>query len=104
MTNSFVQVPQLPRSLLPRTKAPFLAKHGRVSDSTGLIARAASRRTSYEWRYGLDQKTWTTAPLTFHAKTTLHGLTPGQSSAFRGRAVTKAGEGVGRLVVTLVVQ
>jgi hypothetical protein len=72
-------------------KAPLAAKHGRVSTEVDLTARAADRRATYFWEYSLDQKTWTSAPSTLQAKTTIAGLTPGQEYAFRFRVQTRKG-------------
>jgi hypothetical protein len=55
-----------------------------------------------EWQYGTDGKTWTTAPVTLTAKTTIEGLTPGTLYYFRYRPVTKLGEGDWSAIVTLV--
>jgi hypothetical protein len=77
-----------------RTPRVFAAKAGTVSGSVTLVARAAARRSSYEWQYSTDAgKTWLAAPSTLQAKTTVSGLTPGATMEFRYRPVTKKGEG-----------
>jgi hypothetical protein len=58
-----------------------------------VIAVAAARRAAYDWQYSSDGgKTWTTAPSTLQAKTTVAGLVPGSTVHFKFRAVTKTGE------------
>jgi hypothetical protein len=58
---------------------------------------------SYEWQYSLDQKTWTNAPSSLQAKTTITGLTSSTTYYFRFRGVTKAGEGAFSQVVQILV-
>jgi hypothetical protein len=65
---------------------------GAVPGSVKLIAKAPSHRASYEWQFSTDQKTWTNAPGTLQAKTTLVGLPSGTIHYFRFRAITKTGE------------
>jgi hypothetical protein len=75
-------------------KRVFAAKPGAVSGSVKVVAVTAARRASYEWQYSVDAgKTWSPAPSTLQAHTTIPGLTPGASVSFRYRAVTKTGEG-----------
>jgi hypothetical protein len=72
----------------------FAAKPGAVSGAVTLVAASAAHRASYEWQYSADGgKTWVAAPTTLQAKTSVSGLTPGVTMAFKYRAVTKAGEG-----------
>jgi hypothetical protein len=72
----------------------FAARPGAVSGSAELITRAAARRASYEWQYGVDGgKTWVSLPVTLQAKTVVSGLTPAATVMFRYRPVTKTGEG-----------
>jgi len=76
----------------PRPKRVFAATEGTVSGSVKLVTEAAARRASYEWQYSTDgAKTWTPAPPTLQAKTTITGLPPGTAVAFRYRSVVKAG-------------
>ena len=75
-----------------RAKEPFAARVGDVSGSVRLAVKAAAARASYEWEWSADGgKTWTAAPPTLQAKTTLTGLAPGAICLFRYRAVTKRG-------------
>jgi hypothetical protein len=77
-----------------RAPRVFAAKPGLVSGSVTLVTHAAARRASYEWQYSTDAaKTWLAAPSTLQSKTTIPGLTPGATVAFRFRPVTKKGEG-----------
>ncbi len=50
-----------------------------------LHKHSAGKHASYEWQYTTDGKTWTSAPSTDHAHTTISGLTVGQSYQFRAR-------------------
>jgi hypothetical protein len=85
-----------------RSKATFIARRGTVSGTAQLVAKAVAQRASYEWQYSVDGKTWTMAPSTLQARTTVEGLTPATTYTFRYRAVTKAGEGDWSSVTTLV--
>jgi hypothetical protein len=87
------------------TKTDFAAKAGPVSGSVHLVARSADRRAGYEWQWSPDGgKTWTPAPVTLQAKTTIVGLPVATACQFRFRPVTKTGEGAWSQVVTFVVQ
>jgi hypothetical protein len=87
------------------TKNDLVAKPGAVSGSVHLVARAASRRASYEWQWSSDGgKTWQTAPATLQARTTLTGLPVAATCQFRFRAVTKTGEGEWGQVIALLVK
>jgi hypothetical protein len=93
------------RKVTVHAKAPFVAKPGPVSGSVHLVARAASRRASYEWQWSGDGgKSWTSGATTLQAKTTLTGLPVATSCQFRHRAVTKTGEGDWSQVVVLIVK
>jgi hypothetical protein len=62
-----------------------------VSGSVKLVAKAALGGRSNEWQVSTDGKTWTSAPPSTKAKTTVTGLQTGVLTYFRHRAVTKAG-------------
>jgi hypothetical protein len=69
------------------------------------VARSAADRASYEWEYSSDGgKTWSPAPPSLQAKTTVTGLAAGTSVQFRYRAVTKAGADDWSNPVTLLVR
>jgi hypothetical protein len=87
-----------------RVPRVFDAKPGAVSGSAKLVAASAGARSSYEWQYSTDGKTWVTAPSTIQAKTTIPGLTPGSTVQFKYRAVTKTGEGDWSQAVSLIVK
>ena len=92
-----------------KTSAPaarvFAAKTAGVSGAVRLVAPPAARRASYEWEYSSDGgATWTTAPVTLRANTTIAGLKPASTVLFRYRAVTTAGEANWSQSVSLVVQ
>ncbi|HEY8038595.1 MAG TPA: hypothetical protein VIF15_02325, partial [Polyangiaceae bacterium] len=58
-----------------RTKADFAARPGPTTGSVRLAAKASARRASYEWQWSADGgKTWTQAPSTLQARTTLAGI------------------------------
>jgi hypothetical protein len=83
----------------------FAAKPGAVSGTAKLVTRSAGPRASYEWQMSTDGgKTWTLAPVTLQAKTTVTGLTVGATVLFRCRPVTKAGEGDWSEAASLVVK
>ena len=72
----------------------FAAKRGAVSGSVTLVTRVAARRAAYHWQYSTDAgKTWVAAPSTLQARTSISGLSPGVTAAFRYRPMTKNGEG-----------
>lgn len=85
-------------------KSAFVARHGAVSSTVQLIARAAIGRASYEWQWSLDQIDWTSLPVTLQASTMVHGLKPGTTVYFRYRAVTKLGQGNWSQIACLIVQ
>jgi hypothetical protein len=72
----------------------FAITQGAVSGAIKVVVPSAGRRAAYDWEWSVDGgKTWTLAPSTMQAKTTLTGLAAGTTVTFRYRAVTKAGEG-----------
>lgn len=82
----------LVRRQTARAKPTFAARAGGTSGTVKLAARSAALRASYEWEYSVDGgKTWTTAPPTLQAKTSISGLPVGTAVQFRYRAVTKTG-------------
>ena len=88
-----------------RTVISFNVKQGPVTGSARAIAKAAATRASYDWEWSADGgKTWTPAPSSLQAKTTITGLPVGTTVMFRHRAVTKAGPGDWSQVVTLLVK
>jgi hypothetical protein len=74
-------------------KPPLAARHGDVSGSVRLAARAVAKMAAYYWSWSTDMAHWTSAPETFAAKTTISGLTPGQVYYFRFQAKTRRGMG-----------
>ncbi len=66
-------------------KPPLAVKDG---DGTGIVVLAALavfHAMRYEWETSVDQVTWTAAPATAQAHTTLTGLTPAKTYYFRFR-------------------
>jgi len=83
----------------------FGATPGAVSGSIRLVAAAATHRAAYDWEYSVDGgQNWRGVPSTMQAKTTLAGLTPGASVAFRYRALTKTGEADWSQPVSIIVR
>lgn len=70
------------------SRPPFSAKNT-ASGAVTLYAKAVARKATYYWEYSLDQETWTSAPDTLTAKTTITGLTPGKMYHFRFRALKR---------------
>ena len=88
-----------------RAPRVFTAKAGAVTGSAKLVVPGAGNRVFYEWEYSTDGgKTWSTAPATLQAKTTVTGLAPATTVLFRYRTVTKSGEGDWSQPVSLLVK
>ena len=76
-----------------------------MSGSVVLSAKSAGKKAAYNWRYSLDQKTWTSLPQTLVSKTGLAGLTPATTYYFQGESQTvKGGQGGWGQVVSFLVQ
>jgi hypothetical protein len=91
------------RKSITRSKTDFSVQQGEVSGSVKLVVRASRGRAAYEWQMTPDQKAWAMLPTTVIAKTTVSGLTPGQTYSFRYRVVNRAGEGEWSQIVSLLV-
>ncbi len=74
-----------------RSKSPLAAKPHTVTGEVHLVAKAAAGRVANEWQYSVDGKTWTSAPATASAQTTIGNLQTGVLTYFRHRPVSKAG-------------
>jgi hypothetical protein len=92
-----------PRSLPCRGKPPFEAKHGRVSGTVHLVARAAKTRASYDWQQSSDDVVWIDLPRTVRADAHVSGLVAGLRYWFRYRTVTREGVSDWSEVVSLFV-
>jgi len=93
------------RKTAARTKAPFEVKHGAVSGTVHLVAKAAAVRASYEWEWSVDGgKTWTPASPTLQSKTEIAGLPVSAVVQFRFRAITKTGAGDWSQAISLLVK
>jgi hypothetical protein len=79
------------KRVTPRQPRVFTALPGAVSGSALLQAPRVAARKSVYWEWSVDQKTWTDAPQTLKAVTTISSLTPGTMYYFRFRALTKDG-------------
>jgi hypothetical protein len=73
-------------------KPPLAAKYTGISGEVLLVALAIADGGAYYWEFSLDQHTWTAAPETRFPRTTLRGLTVGQTYWFRVRALTPKGK------------
>ena len=83
----------------------FIAKAGAVSGTVKLYAVSVGHRSAYRWEYSVDGgKTWVEAPVSLQAKTTISGLTPGQTVQFRYQPVSKTGPGDWSQTVSLIVK
>jgi hypothetical protein len=83
----------------------FTAKPGAVSGTVKLYAVSVGHRSAYSWEYSVDGgKTWVQAPVSLQAKTTITGLTPGQTVQFRYQPVSKTGPGDWSQTVSLLVK
>jgi hypothetical protein len=80
------------RTVTLHDKPELSVKLGDVSGSVLLVAKAAADRAAYDWQYSTDQKTWTAAPQTLKAKTSISGLTAGTIYYFRVQSLIKTGE------------
>jgi hypothetical protein len=93
------------RKTAVRAPRVFDAKPGLTSGTAKLVAKSAGPHSSYEWQSSSDGgKTWTAAPVTIQARTTVGGLPPGTTVQFRYRPVTRTGEGDWSQIVTLLVK
>ena len=90
------------RKSASRPKSAIKVEAGTVPGAVKLLAKSVAQRASYEWQYSTDQKTWTNAPASLQAKTTITGLTSTTMYYFRFRGVTKAGEGAYSQVVQIL--
>lgn len=91
------------RAVTKRSKPPLTARNTGTSGTVLLDAEAVAQTATYYWQYSLDQKTWTSAPETMKARTTIAGLTPAQVYYFRFRALTRNGATDYSQVVSLLV-
>ena len=93
------------RSMPTRRPRVFAAKAGALSGTVDIVAASAGQRASYEWEYSIDGgKTWTMAPPTMQAKTSVAGLQAATTVQFRYRSVTRAGASDWSSAVSLLVQ
>jgi len=81
------------RKTAARSKAPFTIVQGPISGSAHLSVKSAGPRAAYDWEWSGDGgKTWTQAPSTTAAKTSITGLPAGTTVQFRFRSVTPKGQ------------
>ena len=76
-----------------KTKSDVNFRKTSPAGSVVVMARVASRqKQANDWEYSVDGgKTWTAAPTTMQAKTTITGLTSGATILVKHQAVTKTG-------------
>ncbi len=74
------------------------------ANATLLVGRGVRRRACYQWQYSADGgKTWTNAPATPITSTSIEGLTPLTTYAFRVAATVSKTAGPWSQAVTLIV-
>lgn len=86
-----------------RLKPDFTAVNLEVSGTVELVAKAAARRSSNEWKMSTDRIAWTMLPSSLQAKTIITGLTTGTTVYFMHRPILKNGVGQWSQIVELVV-
>lgn len=72
-----------------KPKQALSAVWGATSGEVNLSAQAPGGAATHYWQWSIDQKTWTSAPDTSKSKTTITGLTPGQTYYFRHASMQK---------------
>jgi hypothetical protein len=83
--------------------AALEVRNNGTSGTVILRAKAVARPATYYWEHSLDQTTWTRAPETMKATTTIAGLQAAHTYAFRFRALTTGGPREYSQVVSLLV-
>jgi hypothetical protein len=91
------------RRFTMRATGGLLVTRGRVSGTARLVAQSAGDRARYDWQFGRDETTWTSAPGTMQCKTDISGLVPGLVYFFRVRPTTIAGRGAWSQIVSLLI-
>jgi len=81
----------------PHSKGDFTASNTKVSGTVKLAVNVkkvtgGSKRASFKWQYGTDEKTWIDMPATLKGSTTVSGLIPGTIYFFRFLVILKDGE------------
>ena len=74
-------------------KPPLAARDGKLPGEVKLMALTVAGAAMYFWEHSVDGVAWTSAPGTTGAKTTLSGLSAGQTYFFRFHAHTPKGMG-----------
>jgi hypothetical protein len=88
-----------------RPKQVLAATWGLLSGEVDLVAQAPDGKSAtHYWQYSLDQKTWLVAADTSHCKTTITGLTPGQTYYFRHASMVKNVRSDWSQIVSLLVK
>jgi hypothetical protein len=82
----------------------FRARLDRPGGPVRMIAPAAARRASYDWRYSADGgETWTPMPSTMQSWKTLSGVPLMTTVHLQYRALTRSGWGEWSRIIALVV-
>ena len=93
------------RKVTLHAKQVLAVRQGTVSGSVKLSSKSAGKKAAYNWRYSLDQKTWTSLPQTLVSKTGVSGLTPATTYYFQCESQTvKGGEASWGQIVSFLVQ
>jgi hypothetical protein len=75
------------------------------ASATLLVGRGVKKHAAYNWQYSVDGgKTWTNAPATPLASTTIEGLTPLTTYSFRVSATVSKTVGAWSQAVTILVK
>jgi hypothetical protein len=80
------------RKFRPARKRPLAARYTGLTGEVLLVALAIAGAGAYYWEFSLDQLVWTAVPETRDSRTTIKGLTVGQTYYFRVRALTRKGK------------
>ena len=87
-----------------RVKPAVNVANTKVSGTIQLTAKSPGKRSANEWQMSTDRTAWTNLPATLEAKTSVAGLTPGNTIYFRHRPVIKGGsESSWSQIVSIVV-
>lgn len=86
------------------SKAELDVRQGATLGAVQLIAKAVAPNAVYYWQWSTDQASWTSAPETMTAKTTISGLVAGTVYFFRFRALTRSGATEWSQVVSFLVK
>jgi len=103
-----MSVAKSPVHTRPVLEAKLGAQSGSVllrANATLLVGRGVKKHVAYNWQYSADGgKTWTNAPTTPLASTTIDGLTPLTTYSFRVSATVSKSVGAWSQAITILVK